>query len=267
MANLKVKKGDTTYTIKLYDTEAGAGTPGTIYGTLKLRIDGANHYARITQNLASGTVGGATPLRYKSASGNVYQVTQKGEFSITVPASSGQTVCVKANGQTYKGANTLWFAEGTEWSAYVEVDSSYIAGSLNVTGGTLNSTVNLSVTPATPSGSVTPSGSATYVCPTTVETGTTHIDSFTVPNYITVLHVAGTTPYGANNTYNIKVTPGKAYPITGYCYRYRSGANYKYSYSVKFNDLEISKKYSDNAYMEISWSPTINTYTTDHDFS
>lgn len=266
---IKIKKGDTVYPIKLYSTEAETGTPvdGGVTDTLKLRMGDTTYYARMTTNIRSDVAGGYTPLRYKSSSGNVYQVTQKGEFSITVPASSNQTVCVSANGQTYKGANTLWFAEGTEWSAYVEVDSSYIAGSLNVTGGTLNSTVNLSVTPATPSGSVIPSGSATYVCPTTVEIGTTNIGSFTVPNYITVLHVAGTTPYGANNTYNIKVTPGKAYPITGGCHRYKSGANYRYAYSVKFNDLEISKKYSDNAYMEISWSPTINTYTTDHDFS
>ena len=260
---IKAKKGGTTYSIKLYNTEAEAGTPGATTGTLKLHMDDVNYYARITQYLGSGAAGGATPLRYKNAAGNIYQVTQKGEFVVIVPASSNQTVCVSANGQTYKGANTLWFAEGTPWSAWVETDSSHIAGGLNLTGGTLNSTVTLSVTPA----AEIPSGSQSFVCKTNVPNGTSNIGTFTVPSYIYVLHVEGTTSNGHNNTYNIKVTPGKVYPITGNCSRNKSGQSYKYIYSIRFNGLEVSFRTEDDAYMLISWSPTINTYGTDHDFS
>lgn len=259
---IKVKKGDTTYSIKLYDTEAGAGTPATTTGTLKLRMGGANYYARITQYLESGAAGGATPLRYKSASGNVYQVTQKGEFAIIVPASSNQTVCVSANGQTYKGANTLWFAEGTSWNAWVETDVNHAAGSLNLTGGTLNSTVTLSVTPATE----IPSGSQSYEY--TGSNSNANIGQFTVPAHITVLYVRGTTPAGINATYNIKVTPGKTYSITGKYDRWKSGARYFHYHNIYFNELQISKLEGGNGVtMLISWSPTINGYQTDHDLS
>ena len=263
MANLKVKKGDTTYTIKLYDTEAGAGTPGTIYGTLKLRINDANYYARITQSLASDNVGGATPLRYKSASGNVYQVVQKAEFSLTVPASSGQTICVSANGQIFKGANTYWFAEGTEWKAWVEPDSSHVAGTLNLTGGTLNSTVTLSVTPAIE----VPSGSTSYSYNYREEADRT----FTVPEHITVLHIEGTSPNDSdlyfNNMYNVKVTPGKTYTVHGKRSGWKSGQHFVYSYSIYFNGLEVSKYRTGTVSMSISWSGAFNGYGTDHDFS
>ena len=74
---IKVKKGDTTYSIKLYDTEAAAGQPGETTGTLKLKMGNTNYFARITQHLDSDAAGGATPLRYKSSSGAIYQVTQK----------------------------------------------------------------------------------------------------------------------------------------------------------------------------------------------
>lgn len=267
MANLKVKKGDTTYTIKLYDTEAETGTPGAIYGTLKLRIDGATYYARITQSLASGTVGGATPLRYKSAAGNVYQVTQKGEFSIIVPASDGQTVCVSANGQTYKGANTLWFAEGTEWSAYVEADSGHIAGSLNVTGGTLNSTVTLSVTPAI----AIPYGYTSYE----YKSGdSTYVGNFTVPEHITVLRLSGTSQgYNVTNqTYYVRVTPGKTYSIEGHSSRYKSGSSFRHDDSIYFNGTALvvsttKRAGSTRTSMTIDWRAEINAYSTDHDFS
>lgn len=257
---IKVKKGDATYSIKFYDTESGAGTPGTTTGVLKLRMDGANHYARITQHLGSDAAGGATPLRYKNTSGNVYQVTQKGEFAIIVPASDNQTVCVSANGQTYRGANTLWFAEGTAWSAWVEADSSHVAGSLNLTGGTINSTVNLSVTPA----AAIPSGAQPY----RYNNNITKVWQFTVPKHITVLHVAGTTKGGENATYNIKVTPGKTYSIKGRYNRWKSGGRYAHSHALLFNELQISYlRNGEDVTMTISWSPTINTYGTDHDFS
>lgn len=267
MANLKVKKGDTTYTIKLYDTEAAAGQPGKTTGTLKIHMGNTDYFARITQHLGSDAAGGATPLRYKKADGTIYQVTQKGEFSITVPSSSGQTVCVNANGQTFKGANTLWFAEGTVWSAYVEADSGHIAGSLNLTGGTLNSTVTLSVTPA----AEIPSGSQTFVLSERVGTGYSDVGTFTVPEHITVLHIEGTSPTGGalyfNNMYNIKVTPGKTYPITGYCGRQKAGARYYYYYLIRFNGLDVSKIKDNDSSMSISWSPAFNGYGTDHDFS
>ena len=82
-----------------------------------------------------------------------------------------------------------------------------------------------------------------------------------------MLHVAGTTPDVTNATYNIKVTPGRTYPITGYCHGYKSGGRYFYTYSIKFNDLQISSITEKDASMLISWSPTINTWGTDHDFS
>lgn len=254
---LKVKKGDTTYSIKLYDTEAGAGTPATTTGTLKLRMGGANYYARITQYLESGAAGGATPLRYKSASGNVYQVTQKGEFAIIVPASSGQTVCVSANGQTYKGANTLWFADGTPWNAWVETDVNHIAGNLNLTGGTLNSGINLSVSSAI----TIPSGSTSY----------NDSGSFTVPAYINVLHVVGTSGLDLqgdfNHSYNIRVTPGRTYSITTRTQRFKSGSSYHTRDIIVFNGLDISGTTYHTHSMSISWSGTINGYQTDHDFS
>ena len=59
---IKVKKGDTTYSIKLYDTEAETGTSGAIYGTLKLRIDGANHYASLTRRAAQAGSNGAAAV-------------------------------------------------------------------------------------------------------------------------------------------------------------------------------------------------------------
>lgn len=254
---IKVKKGDTTYSIKLYDTEAGAGTPGTTTGTLKLKMENTNYFARITQHLGSDAAGGATPLRYKSAAGNIYQVTQKGEFAIIVPAADDQTVCVSANGQTYKGANTLWFAEGTPWNAWVETDSSHIAGSLNLTGGTLNSAVNLSVSPAI----TIPSGSTAY----------NKDGKFTVPSYINVLHVVGTSGLDLqgdfNNSYNIRVTPGKTYSITTREQRYKTGSSYHTRYIIVFNGLDISGTTYHTHSMSISWSGTINGYQTDHDFS
>ena len=259
VSHLVVKKGDATYTIKLYDTESGAGTPGTTTGTLKLRMGGANHYARITQHLGSDAAGGATPLRYKNAAGNIYQVTQKGEFSITVPASDDQIICVSANGQTFRGANTYWFAEGTVWSAWVETDVNHHPGVLNLTGGTLNSTINLSVTPV----ATIPSGSSSYTA-----TDSSYNKTFTVPSYINVLHLHGTTGDGTNNSYNVRVTPGKSYPITCHGDRYKSGGVYKYKYTILFNGLGVSTySYSKPVSMSISWSGTINTYSTDHDFS
>lgn len=262
---IKVKKGDTTYSIKLYDTEAETGTPvdGGVTDTLKLRMGDTTYYARMTTNVRSDVAGGYTPLRYKSASGNVYQATQKGEFAIIVPASSNQTVCVSANGQTYKGANTLWLPEGTVWSAWVETDINHIAGSLNITGGTLNSTVNLSVTSA----ATIPSGSKDY----SFHDSSSYETTFTVPQYIHVLHVEGTSePYlvgDYKNSYNIRVTPGKTYTIRGHHNRYKAGSTYKSSYSLSFNDLGIVEVTEHTATMKISWSGTINTYSTDHDFS
>lgn len=257
MTSLKVKKGDTLYTIKLYDTEAAAGQPGETTGTLKMRMGNTNYFARITQNLDSSAAGGATPLRYKEADGTIYQVTQKAEFPIIVPDSSGQTICVSVNGQTYKGANTLWFAEGTVWSAYVEADSSHIAGSLNVTGGTLNSTVTLSVTPATE----IPSGSKIY----------NDKGNFTVPAHINVLHIVGETGLDLtgdfNHTYNVRVTPGKTYQITERDFRYKSGSSYHTRHILVFNGLDITGAVYSTRVMSISWSGTINGYGTDHDFS
>lgn len=259
MANLKVKKGDTTYTIKLYDTEAGAGTPGTTTGTLKLRMGGANYYARITQHLGSDAVGGATPLRYKSSSGAVYQVTQKGEFSIIVPTSSGQTVCVSANGQTYKGANTLWFAEGTVWSAWVEVaDVNHVAGNLNLTGGTLNSTITLSVTLA----SEVPSGSVHYW-----SDDQSFPQTFTVPNHIIVLSVHETTRNTNKVTHNYRVTPGKSYQITQTRSRVKQGGMYETRKTLYFNGTYITRYTGTHqAEFEINWGGTINTYATEADF-
>lgn len=260
---LHVLKDGVAYLINLYGTEAAAGQPGETTGTLKIRMGNTDYFARITQNLSSDAAGGATPLRYKKSDGTLYQVVQKAEWPIIVPASSGQTICVSANGQTYKGANTLWFAEGTVWKAWVEVaDSSHIAGSLNLTGGTLNSTVTLSVTPATE----IPSGSQSYEY-----TGSNNnVGQFTVPEHITVLHVEGTTPPNSDNsTYNIKVTPGKTYSITGTYSRWKvTGTRYQHAYRIYFNKLQVShKEGGKSATMSISWSPTINTYGTDHDFS
>ena len=257
---IKVKKGDTTYSIKLYNTEAETGTPGTTAGTLKVRVDDVPYYARIVSYFGDDVAGGATPLRYKSSSGTVYQVTQKGEFAIVIPASDNQTVCVSANGQTFKYPITPYFAEGTEWKAWVEPNSGYVAGSLNLTGGTLNSTVNLSVTPA----AEIPSGSQSYEYKGT----TTNVWQFTVPEHITVLHIAGTTENGKNATYNIKVTPGKTYSITGQYDRWKVGGRYSHSRELLFNELQISYlRGGQGVTMTISWSPTINTYGTDHDFS
>lgn len=264
---IKVKKGDTTYSIKLYNTEAETGTPGATTGTLKLRMDDVNYYARITQHLGSDAAGGATPLRYKSTTGNTYQVTQKGEFPIIVPASSGQTVCVSANGQTYKGANTLWFAEGTEWSAYVEADSGHMAGSLNVTGGTLNSTVTLSVTPAI----AIPYGYTSYE----YKSGdSTYVGNFTVPEHITVLRLSGTSQgYNVTNqTYYVRVTPGKTYSIEGHSSRYKSGSSFRHDDSIYFNGTALVVSTTERAgstrtSMTIDWRAEINAHSTDHDFS
>ena len=264
MANLKVKKGDTIYTIKLYDTEAAAGQPGETTGTLKLKMGNTNYFARITQHLGSDAAGGATPLRYKSSSGAIYQVTQKGEFVIIVPASDNQTVCVSAIGQTVKGANDWWLAEGTEWKAWVEsANSDYIAGSLNLTGGILNSTVALSVTPAIK----VPSGSKSYE----YDYRGTQDMTFTVPENVTVIHVQGTSPNDSdlyyNNTFNIKVTPGKTYPIHAKRSGWKSSSHFVYDYYIYFNGLEVSKYHQGKVSMSISWSGAINAYTTDHDFS
>lgn len=256
---LKVKKGDTTYSIKLYNTEAETGTPGAAYGTMNLRIDGATYYARISQSLASDTVGGATPLRYKSSSGAIYQITQKGEFAIIVPASSNQTVCVSANGQTYKGANTLWFAEGTPWSAHVETDVNHAAGSLNLTSGIANSTVTLSVTPA----AEIPSGSIHYW-----SDDQSFPQTFTVPNYITVLSIHETTRNTSKATHNYRVTPGKSYQITQTRYRHKSGGSYTTTKTLYFNGTKITAYTGyHQAEFEISWGGTINTYATEADFS
>ena len=255
---IKVKKGDTTYSIKLYDTEAGAGTPGTTTGTLKLRIDGANHYARITQYLKSDAAGGATPLRYKSSSGNVYQVTQKGEFAITVPSSSGQTVCVSANGQTYKGANTLWFAEGTAWNAWVEADGNHYPGNLNISSGTLNGDVHLTVSGA----AYVPNGSLTVYQDNGSKT------QFVVPANITVIHTEG-----GGQTHNIRVTPGKTYYVHEWIRSYGSKTNRTSYYVGTFNS--DSSSYSDKPFLiynakekgnvTLSWNKTINGWNTDYD--
>ena len=256
MAILKVTKGGTIYPIKLYGSEAETGIAG--FPTFKVTYNGAPYYARMTTCL-SGACGGDTPLRYKNSSGTTYQVTQKAEWTITVDGSSGQNICVSANGQTYKGANTLWFAEGTAWNAWVETDVNHHPGTLNLTGGTLNSTVNLSVTPAT----TIPSGSSSYTA-----TNSSYNETFTVPSYINVLHLQGTTNAGTNNSYNVRVTPGKSYQITCYGNRYKSGGQYKYKYTIRFNGLNVSTySYSEPVSMSISWSGTINTYPTDHDFS
>ena len=256
---VKVKsKTGVVYPIHLYDTAAGAGTPGKTTGTLKLRMGGANYYARITQHLGSDAAGGATPLRYKSASGNVYQVTQKGEFAITVPASTYQTVCVSANGQTFKGANTLWFPEGTVWSAWVESDVSHAAGNLNITGGTLNSTIALSVTPATE----VPSGCIHYW-----SDDQSFPQTFTVPAHIIVLSVHETTRDTRKLTHNYRVTPGKSYQITQTRNRHKSGGSYTTTKTLYFNGTRITA-YSGyhQAEFEISWGGTINTYATEADF-
>lgn len=264
---LHVLKDGVDYPIHLYATEAAAGDPGETTGTLKIRMGNTDYFARITQNLDSSAAGGATPLRYKKADGTIYQVVQKAEWPIIVPDSSGQTICVSVNGQTYKGANTLWFAEGTAWNAWVEVaDSSHIAGSLNITGGTLNGAVNLFVTPAME----IPTGSTSYEA--TIPAwggGTRDVGTFTVPEYIHVLNLVGTTPkdsYTKNYTYNVKVTPGKSYPITKYVSRRKSGGRYRDTVNIEFNDLVISYTEEKTATMSVSWSPTINTYATDHDF-
>lgn len=258
---IKIKKGDTVYPIKLYSTEAETGTPvdGGVTDTLKLRMGDTTYYARMTTNVRSDVAGGYTPLRYRSASGNVYQVTQKGEFAIIVPASSNQTVCVSANGQTYKGANTLWFAEGTVWSAWVEPDVSHVAGNLNITGGTLNSTITLSVTPVTK----VPSGSIHYW-----SDDQSFPQTFTVPNHIIVLSVHETTRNTPKATHNYRVTPGKSYQITQTRYRHKSGGSYTTTKTLYFNGTKITAYTGyHQAEFEISWGGTINTYATEADFS
>ena len=256
---VKVKsKTGVVYPIHLYDTAAGAGTPGKTTGTLKLRMGGANYYARITQYLGSDAAVGATPLRYKSSSGAIYQVTQKGEFSITVPSSDNQTICVSANGQTYKGANTLWFAEGTPWSAHVETDVNHAAGSLNLTSGIANNTVTLSVTPA----AEIPSGSIHYW-----SDDQSFPQTFTVPNYITVLSIHETTRNTSKATHNYRVTPGKSYQITQTRSRHKSGGSYRTIKTLYFNGTKITAYDGPHqAEFELSWSGTINTYATEADF-
>lgn len=255
---LHVLKDGVDYPIHLYATEAGAGTPGPTTGTLKLRMGGVNYFARITQNLDSDSAGGATPLRYKNSAGAIYQVTQKAEFSIIVPASSGQTVCVSANGQTYKGANTLWFAEGTEWKAWVETDVNHHPGTLNLTGGTLNSTINLSVTPAAeiPSGIVHYQGSQSFP------------QTFTVPNYITVVCIHETSRNTLKLTHYYKVTPGKSYQITKTSNRHKSGSSYVTTVTLYFNGTEVASRTSSyETEFDLSWSGEINQHATEADFS
>lgn len=256
---LHVLKDGVDYPIHLYATEAGAGTPGPTTGTLKLRMGGVNYFARITQNLDSNSAGGATPLRYKNSAGAIYQVTQKAEFSIIVPDASGQTVCVSANGQTYKGANTLWFAEGTVWKAWVETDVNHHPGTLNLTGGTLNSTINLSVTPAAD----IPSGRADYW-----SDDQSFPQTLTVPNYITVLCVHETTRDSRKETHYYKVTPGKSYQITRDSYRHKQGSSYVTTVMLYFNGIEVTRYTGyHQAEFNISWSGEINQHATEADFS
>lgn len=262
MTSLKVKKGDTLYTIKLYDTEAAAGQPGETTGTLKMRMGNTNYFARITQNLDSSAAGGATPLRYKEADGTIYQVTQKAEFPIIVPDSSGQTICVSVNGQTYKGANTLWFAEGTEWSAWIEADENHYPGNLNISSGTLTGAVHLTVSGAT----YVPNSSLTVYQDGGAKT------QFVVPSNIYVIHTEG-----GGQTHNIRVTPEKTY----YVHEFSYSTGYKtrhYWYYGTFNAQASSDKNAPfliygvtsgagqgKGNVTLSWSKTINGWGTDYD--
>lgn len=258
MTNLKVKKGDATYTIKLYSTEAAAGQPGDTTGTLKIHVGNANYFARITQYLQSNAAGGTTPLRYKKADGTIYQVVQKAEWPITVDGSSGQTICVSANGQTYKGANTLWFAEGTVWNAWVETDVNHHPGTLNISLGTLNGAVHLTVSAS----AVIPSGSVQYY-----DGDGSYPKMFTVPSYITVLSVQETTRNTNKTVHNYKVTPGKSYQITLKTQRVKQGSTYENRKELYFNGTFITSYTGTyQAEFKISWSGTINTYGTEADF-
>lgn len=255
MAILKVTKGGTIYPIKLYGSEAETGIAG--FPTFKVNYNGVPYYARMTTCL-SGACGGDTPLRYKNSSGTTYQVTQKAEWTITVDGSSGQTICVSANGQTYKGANTLWFAEGTAWNAWVEADGNHYPGNLNISRGTLNGAVHLTVTAS----AVIPSGSVQYYS----DEGS-YPRTFTVPNYITVLSVQETTR-GTNKTvHNYRVTPGKSYQIKLTTNRVKRGGSYENRKELYFNGTLITSYTGDyQAEFKISWSGTINTYGTEADF-
>ena len=255
MAILKVTKGGTIYPIKLYGSEAETGIAG--FPTFKVNYNGVPYYARMTTCL-SGACGGDTPLRYKNSSGTTYQVTQKAEWTITVDGSSGQNICVSANGQTYKGANTLWFAEGTVWNAWVETDVNHHPGTLNISRGTLNGAVHLTVTAL----AIIPSGSVQYC---SNEGG--YPMTFTVPNYITVLSVQETTRDTNKTVHNYRVTPGKSYQITLTTQRVKSGNNYKTRKELYFNGTFItSYTGTHQAEFKISWSGTINTYGTEADF-
>ena len=259
--HLVVTKGDTRYTIKLYDAEAAAGQPGDTTGTLKIRVGNANYYASMTTCL-SGACGGDTPLRYKNSSGTTYQVTQKAEWTITIDGSSGQNICVSANGQTYKGANTLWLAEGTTWNAWVEADENHYPGNLNISSGTLTGAVHLTVSAAT----YVPNGSLTVYQDGGAKT------QFVVPSNIYVIHTEG-----GGQTHNIRVTPGKTYYVHEWSYTTGTKTT-NYWYCGTFNDKAASNKNAPfliygvtsgagkpKGNVTLSWSKTINGWGTDYD--
>lgn len=255
MAILKVTKGGTIYPIKLYGSEAETGIAG--FPTFKVNYNGAPYYARMTTCL-SGACGGDTPLRYKNSSGTTYQVTQKAEWTITVDGSSGQTICVSANGQTYKGANTLWFAEGTAWNAWVEADGNHYPGNLNISSGTLTGAVHLTVSGAP----YVPNGSLTVYQDGGAKT------QFVVPSNIYVIHTEG-----GGQTHNIRVTPGKTYYVHEW-ERVTGTKAHHYYYTGTFNaqassysdkPFLIYGETSDQGNVTLSWSKTINGWGTDYD--
>lgn len=248
---LKVNKGGTIYPIKLYDTVDATGHQQADVSALPVHIGDKTYYARMTQNLRSDISGGATPLRCKTPSGAVYQVAQRGEWVIFVPGSDGQTVCVSVNGNTYRGANTLWFAEGTAWNAWVEADGNHYPGNLNISSGTLNGDVHLTVSGAT----YVPNGSLTVYVDRNEKT------RLVVPDNITVIHTEG-----GGQTHNIRVTPGKTYYVHEWVGSRTYGATFNaQSTSAPNEPFWIYEMSKNKGNVTLSWSKTINGWGTDYD--
>lgn len=193
---IHIKKNGTQYDVNLYDNKFPS--PDIFF---PVKVGGTTYYLPATSYLSGDAAGGSTPLRIKKG-GTTYQIIQKAECNINIPAYDNQKIVVEVtnsttgNKATYEKTVVVPF--GSTFTAKVQsTNSQYNAGSMtSVSSGTITEkNINLTASPATiaiPTGDMTINKEGTYSVPKGINriktVHDTNVKYFNVSNNFTVTH-------------------------------------------------------------------------------
>ena len=138
---LKIKKGNTIKTYKLYTDKNETGTDTN----LVLKVD--SRYVYIPTDTSGG--GNEPNLRIGHGSTTYTALTVKKivTYLVTINQSANQTISVLYNGTNY--TSSFYAIKGSTISCSISADTNYTPGVLNYSTTTVNSNLTISATSAT----------------------------------------------------------------------------------------------------------------------